>query len=69
MSLTGEVKTLRFLSPCSNTGDIITLQSSVSVELWRVLFSLVVSVLSTSITGEWGESFVSGLEELLYGWY
>ena len=47
MSLTGEVKTLRFLSPYSNTGDIITLQSSVSVELWRVLFSLVVSVLST----------------------
>ena len=67
MTLTGEVKTLRFLSLGSNTGDIITPQSSVSVELCRVLFGLVVSVLSTSITGEWGESFVSGLGESLYG--
>ena len=69
MSLTGEVKILRFLSLGSNTGDIITLQNSVSVKLYRALFGLVVSVLSTSITGECGESFVSGLEESLYGWY
>ena len=59
MSLTGEVKTLRFLSLGLNPGNIITLQSSVSVELCRILFGLVVSVLSTSITGDWGESFVS----------
>ena len=57
MSLTGEVKTLRFLSLDSNTRDVITLQSSVSVELWKVLFSLVVSVLGTFISGEWGEFF------------
>ena len=61
MSLTSEVKVLRFLSLGLNTGDIITLQSSVSVKLCLVLFGLVVSVLSTSITGECGESFVSGL--------
>ena len=63
MSLTDEVKTLRFLSLCSNTGDIITLQSSVSVELCRVLLGLL-----SFGSGEWGESFVSGLEESLYGW-
>ena len=69
MSLTGEVKTLRFLNLGSNTGDIMTLQASVSVELCLFLSGLVVSVLSTSIhvNRECGEAFVSGLGESLYG--
>ena len=71
MSLRNEVKTLQFLSLGSNTGDIITLQSSVSVELCRVLFGLF-GLFGPfglfGLFGECGKSFVSGLRESLCGW-
>ena len=63
ITLIGDVKAWRFLSLGSNTGDIITLQSSVFVELCRARFDLIAFVLGYSISMEWGKSFDLALSE------